>query len=125
MTQIESHAFHAAFTAAFEGHYSRVLGIVARALAQTKIFSFSPELLQQENPTYRERAKVLTEAHEIMKSAANMAGLEYDASVLSEYIQLMHDMANAIDSGDRDELMRVIEILDRKPFICPEFKLRA
>ncbi|MEN4604061.1 hypothetical protein ABEG90_15750 [Pantoea agglomerans] len=122
MTQIHPHALHSAFVAAFEGHFAKVLGIVARALAQTKLFSFSPELLQHENPTYRERAELLTKAHEIMKSAAGMAGLDYDASVLSDYIQLMHDMADAIDSGNRDELMRVIEILDKKPFICPEFK---
>lgn len=122
MTQNEKHdPFPAVFNAAFEGHFSRVLGIVARALAQTKMFSFAPELLQQENPSYIARAELLTKAHEIMVAAAEMAGLEYDASVLGEYIDLMHEMANAIDACDKVNLLDVIDRLDRKPFICPQF----
>ncbi|MGK4331015.1 hypothetical protein [Lonsdalea quercina] len=111
----------ALMAAAFEGHYSRVLAIVARALSTTKTFSFAPEFLQQENPSYKHRANILTKAHSVMKTIADMLGLNFDADVLDEYIALMHEMANAIDSADKEKLLTVIAHLDKKPFTCQKF----
>lgn len=113
----------ALMAAAFEGHYSRVLAIVARALSTTKTFSFAPEFLQQENPSYRERADTLSKAHSVMINIADMLGLDFDAQTLGEYITLMHEMACAIDSGDKDTLLSVIATLDKKPFVCQTFKV--
>lgn len=114
----------ALMAAAFEGHYSRVLAIVARALSTTKTFSFAPEFLQQENPSYKHRADTLTKAHSVMTTIADMLGLDFDASTLGEYIDLMHRMADAIDSGDKDTLLQVIAELDKKPFVCQDFKIK-
>lgn len=111
----------ALMSAAFEGHYSRVLGIVARALSTTKTFSFAPEYLQQENPSYKYRADILTKAHSVMVTIADMLGVDFDAAVLGEYIDLMHDMADAIDAGDKEKLLHVISVLDKKPFVCQTF----
>lgn len=111
----------ALYAAAFEGHYARVLGIVARALSTTKTFSFAPEYLKQENPSYKFRADILTKAHSVMETVADMLGLDFDAFVLGEYIGLMHEMANAIDAGDQKRLLEVIAELDKKPFVCQTF----
>lgn len=111
----------ALMAAAFEGHYSRVLGIVARALSTTKTFSFAPEYLQQENPSYKYRADILSKAHSVMVTIADMLDLDFDAAVLGDYIDLMHEMADAIDVGDKDKLLHVISVLDKKPFVCQTF----
>ncbi|MEP8680830.1 hypothetical protein ABKV33_07780 [Enterobacter ludwigii] len=113
----------ALMSAAFEGHYSRVLAIVARALSTTKTFSFAPEYLQQENPSYKYRADILTKAHSVMVTIADMLELDFDASVLGEYIDLMHEMADAIDAGDKDRLLAVIATLDKKPFVHQRFTI--
>lgn len=106
------------FKVAFDGFYSRILQVVARSLHQTKMFSFSIEYLQQENPSYKERADVLSEIHAEMNKLSEALGLDYQASVIGEYVDLMHELANAIDEGNEDRLNAVIEVLDQKPFIC-------
>lgn len=106
----------------FEGHYSRVLQIVVKALAQSKLLALDTNLLKLERPTFKERANILTEIQKIMLPVASALGLIYDATVLDEYINLMHQMADAIEDSDTNELQEIVAILDKKPFICQEMK---
>lgn len=103
----------------FEGFYARILHVVSRSLSQTKRFSFDIEYLQGENPSYKERAQSLSEAHEDMKKVAGVLHFDYEAEQIGEYVDLMHKMADAIEAGDEDVLKAVIAELDKKPFICP------
>ncbi|WP_439084471.1 hypothetical protein [Serratia bockelmannii] len=107
----------AVYKAAFEGFYGRVLHVVYRALSQTKLFAGAIGILQQENPSYKERAALLSQVHAEMDKVACVLRLDYQSAVLGEYIALMHRMADAIDSGNEDELKEVINILDKKPFL--------
>ncbi|HHN8405174.1 TPA: hypothetical protein ACRRXZ_003753 [Morganella morganii] len=106
------------YIAAFHGHYNRVLGIVAHALSQSKMFSLNLSLLSAESPSFKERANILSEVQSKFIPLAESLGLEYDASVLDEYIALMHEMADAIDNNDQASLLHVVSQLDKKPFIC-------
>lgn len=101
----------------FDGLYSRILHVVARALSQTKLFSFDIEYLQGENPSYRERADLLSDIHEDMRKVALALEFDYQADVIGEYVQLMHEMASAIEDGNEEKLKEVICTLDGKPFI--------
>ncbi|WP_312925277.1 hypothetical protein [Atlantibacter hermannii] len=102
----------------FDGLYSRILHVVARALSQTKLFAFDIEYLQGENPSYKERADLLSDVHSDMQKVAEVLEFEYQADVIGEYIVLMHEMADAIDAGDEEKLQAAIRALDKKPFIC-------
>jgi len=98
----------AVYKAAFEGYYARVLHIVYRSLSQTKLFAGAIGILQQENPSYKERANILSEVHCEMDKVAEALKLDYQSHVLEEYIDLMHRMADAIDTGNEEELKKVI-----------------
>ncbi|ELY6375174.1 hypothetical protein BS419_18460 [Cronobacter sakazakii] len=115
MTQ--SHNVHNLNKVIFDGLYSRILHVVARALSQTKLFSFDIEYLQAENPSYRERADILSSIHDDMRKVADALGFDYQADVIGEYVQLMHQMASAIEDGNQEKLQEVICILEKKPFI--------
>ena len=52
-----------------------------------------------------------------MRKISQVLNLEYQEDVLGEYVELMHEMANAIDACDEDRLNAVIEKLDKKSFI--------
>lgn len=103
----------------FDGFYTRILHIVSRALSQTKMFSFDISYLQGENPSYKERASLLSEVHDDMKKIAGALNFEYQAETIGEYVSLMHKMADAIEVGDEAALQAAIAELDKKPFICP------
>ncbi|MDC9605604.1 hypothetical protein [Xenorhabdus griffiniae] len=120
MTEMQKE--RAYYIAIFESHYNRVLQIVVKALAQSKLLALNTALLKQESPTFKERANILSDVQKVMRSVADTLGLNYDATVLDEYIDLMHKMADAIEDNNADELQKIVEILDRKPFICQEFK---
>ncbi|WP_373857024.1 hypothetical protein AAHZ14_09290 [Klebsiella pneumoniae] len=102
----------------FDGLYARILHVVAKALSQTKLFSFDIEFLQAENPSYRERANLLAEVHRDMRKVAEALNFDYQAEVIGEYVHLMHEMATAIEEGNEEKLQEVIRTLDQKPFIC-------
>lgn len=102
----------------FDGFYARILHIVARSLAQTKLFSFDISYLQDENPSYKERADLLSGVHEDMKKIADALDFDYRYDVIGEYITLMHNMADAIEAGDEAALKQAIDELEKKPFIC-------
>lgn len=103
----------------FDGFYTRILHIVARSLAQTKLFAFDISYLQGENPSYKERADLLSDVHEDMKRVSAALEFDYQHEVIGDYIRLMHKMADAIEAGDEDTLKQAIDELDKKPFICP------
>lgn len=102
----------------FDGLYARILHVVARALSQTKLFSFDIEFLKSENPSYRERANLLADVHRDMRKVADALDFDYQADVIGEYVQLMHEMATAIEEGNEEKLQEVISTLDKKPFVC-------
>ncbi len=102
----------------FDGFYARILHVVSRSLAQTKLFAFDISYLQGENPSYKERANLLSGVHEDMRKVAEALDFDYRYEVIGDYVTLMHRMADAIEAGDEVELKRVIEELEKKPFIC-------
>ncbi|EGS7662346.1 hypothetical protein I4R72_002452 [Salmonella enterica] len=101
----------------FDGFYARVLHIVARALSQSKLFAFDISYLQGEDPSYKERANLLSEIHRDMKKVSEVLGFSYRNDVIGEYVWLMHKMADAIEVGDEVALKETIDELDKKPFI--------
>lgn len=103
------------FSAIFYGYYYRVLEIANRALHQAKLRSI--EVLQKENPSYKELAENLYQIHDKLSKIAPALGLDYDASKLEDYVNLVNDMAIAIDAGDSDTLNSTVAILDKKPFL--------
>ncbi|WP_426577618.1 hypothetical protein ACP179_05840 [Xenorhabdus stockiae] len=92
------------YIAKFEVHYSRVLQIVAKALVQSQVLALNIDQLKREKPTFKEMANILSKIQKKMNPVAAALGLEYDATVLDEYIDLMHKMADAIENDDTDEL---------------------
>ena len=94
--------------------YSAVLHTANQFLTNCKLFSI--EVLQQENPTYEDVAKLMQRVVAILTLVMD----EIDPMVgqkAGEYVGLMTKMGVAIRNGDSDTLSKLVDELDRKPFL--------
>ena len=94
--------------------YEFILLSASKFLQRSKFFNI--EILQAENPTYEEIAEFALELAEIVRALSDDFDPMLHQKAL-EYASLMHLMGKAIAKCDREELERLIGLLDRKPML--------
>ncbi|WP_448056043.1 hypothetical protein [Aeromonas caviae] len=98
-----------------EDLYVRVLEVANRFLHNAKNYKIS--ILQLENPTYEDVAKVMHQIAGIIKVLCDDLDDPLTGHKATEYVMLMQEIASAITADDQGRLQHAVEVLDRRPFL--------
>jgi hypothetical protein len=99
------------FNIAYYGLFSEIGAMLSKA----KLMPI--HALCAENPSFNKRAQELVDIKPVLEVLAPYFGVNYDKNMIEDYIELVVDLASAIDSNDPDNLGAAIAALDEKPYI--------
>lgn len=98
-----------------EDYYEKVIAISNKVLRNCKLFHIS--ILKEENPSFTEVAEHLTAFADIINVLAHTAEMEHKAAKAQEYAANVKQIAEAIEANNETELQRLVDELDRRPFL--------
>ncbi len=101
----------------FNTIYSGIFGEISSMLKLAKLCPIHE--LQSRDPSFMKLLDELKQYHKIVIELNTIFAFssEIDVSRLGEYINVVENLAKAIDSGDLDDLTQAIAQLDEKPYI--------
>lgn len=94
--------------------YGKILETANHFLHNSK--RFSVEVLAEENPTYEALANLMAKLAKVIWALAD----DFDPWLCQkafDYCDLMQKMGVAINNKDQDELSKLTEILEKRPFL--------
>ncbi|ANB67652.1 hypothetical protein [Aeromonas veronii] len=98
-----------------EDLYIRVLEVANKFLHNAKNYKIS--ILQLENPTYEDVAKVMHQIAGIITALCDDLDDPLTGQKANEYVMLMQEIASAITADDQGRLQHAVDVLDRRPFL--------
>jgi|SRR5690606_24902883 len=95
--------------------YDALLHAANRVLHKAKNYSIS--VLKLENPTLGEIATQFREVAQIISMLADDINDSHTGPKAQEYVECMEGIALAIDADDEDALRKIVNQLDKRPFL--------